>query len=93
MSYTAEEIEALCDHWISHRYSDRLWIRVRYADLGVALEVMPLEYYKAVLLVGLLRYTVREAALILGVSKSSVSRWYQWGLEWAASYLSGEEYQ
>lgn len=91
MSYTAEEIEALVEHYWSHRYSDRLWIRVRYADLAVALEVMPLEYYKAVLLVGLLGHTVREAALILGISKSSVNRHYQWGLEWAASYLSGEE--
>lgn len=93
MSYTAEEVEGLIEHYYSHRYSDRLWIRVRYADLAVALEVMPLEYYKAVLLVGLLRYTVREAAQVLGVSKSSVSRWYQRGIEWAASYLSGEEYQ
>lgn len=91
MSYTADEVGALIDNWYSHRYSDRLWIRVRYADLDVALQVMPLEYYRAVLLVGLLGFTVRDAALALGTSKSSVSRWYQWGLEWAASYLSGEE--
>jgi len=92
LSYTADEVRALIEHWESFRYSDRIWIRVRYADLTVAYDKLPTDLRATVLLHGLLRTPVREAGASLGVSKSTVARRYDEAIEWMANYLSGSDY-
>ena len=89
MSYTADEVRALIDHWETHRYSDPLWIRVRYADLNTALGLLPPDMARVVTVHGLLRWDVRSSGEVLGVSKSTVSRRYNEAVEWIANYLSG----
>jgi len=89
LSYTTDEVRALIDHYETHRYSDRLWIRVRYADLSAALDVLPCDLRDVVLLHGLARWNIRDTADALGVSKSTVSRRYLDAVEWMANYLSG----
>lgn len=89
MSYSPDEIRALIDHWLTFRYSDRLWIRVRYADLSQAMDSLPKELAEVALITGLFQYTTRETAMVLDISKSTVARRYLDAVEWMADYLSG----
>lgn len=89
MSYTTDEIRGLIDHWLTLRHTDRLWIRVRYADLSRAVGALPRGMAQVVYVHGLLQLPVREASEVLGMSKSTVSRHYIDATEWMADYLSG----
>lgn len=80
----------LVEEWQELRHDARLWLLVRYADLTVALRNMPPKEYMAVLIVGLSRLTVREAADVLMVHYGTVSRWYLRGIEWLTNYMNGE---
>lgn len=67
------------------------WL-VLLADLDRAISYMPPKEYHAVLLHGLLGHVVRDAEMLLGVSKDTLSRRYQAGIDWLTHFLNnGEE--
>ena len=92
--YSPGEVQALIEGYQEFsRTKDtsrgRIGLLVRLCDLDVAFNHLPSKPYQAVLLVGLLNIPTREAGELLGVSSSTVGRWYLDGIEWMTDYLNG----
>lgn len=66
-----------------------LLILCKLADLDIAMKAMPPKEYRVVFVHGLLRHTVRDSEVVLGVSRQTVSRLYESGLLWITRYLNG----
>ncbi len=91
--YDLDEVMALLAHWGEFRRNPRLWILVRYADLDVGLRLLPSDEYRAVLLMGVLGLSTREAAPYEAVSHMTMSRRYLAGIERLVNYMNnGAEY-
>lgn len=89
-NYSVDEIEALVEGYEEmYAYRHKLKWLVRYCDLDLALRRMPPKEYQAVLLIGLIGHTTRDAGRAMGVSHETMWKRYKRGLEWLAQYLNG----
>lgn len=89
--YSNDELTALAEGYEELRCSDnKAWILVRLVDLDRAYKYLNKDHRRAVLLVGMLGYSTRAAADILGISHTTVAHRYNAGLERMESYLNGD---
>lgn len=92
--YSHAEIDALAEGYEELReIENKSWILVRLVDMWRAYARMSPKYQEAILLVGLLGYSTRSAAAVLGVSHTTVAKRYNRGLEAMQKYLNGEYYK
>jgi len=91
-SYSAEEVEAVAEGYEELDRVDKAWIQVRIIDLRRAFDTLKPERQQAVLLVGLLGYSTRQAASYLQVSHTTVANRYKAGLGAIQAYLNGVHY-
>lgn len=89
--YSREEIDALAEGYEELREVDnKAWILVRLVDMWRAYRHISKPYQESILLVGMLGYSTRGAAELLGVSHTTVYKRYTRGLEAMRNYLNGE---
>lgn len=89
-SYSAEEVEAVAEGYEELGAGEnKAWIQVRLIDLRRAFETLKPERQQAVLLVGMLGYSTRQAAPYLQVSHTTVANRYKAGLGAMKLYLNG----
>lgn len=69
---------------------NKAWILVRLIDLQRAIAYLPEEQRAAVLLVGFLGYSTRQASSRLNVSHTTVAKRYQMALEVMSNFLNGD---
>ena len=93
-NYTEEETRALVEHY-EHllelegtRQRGLEWL-ARRADLDVAMERIPDDYWEVVLLHGLIGFSSYETARILRISQTAVSKRYRYALEEITYHLNG----
>lgn len=92
-SYSVEEVEAVAEGYEElDGGANKAWILVRLIDLRRAFDTLKPERQQAVLLVGLLGYSTRQAAEFLQVSHATVANRYNAGLDAMKSYLNGVRY-
>jgi RNA polymerase sigma factor (sigma-70 family) len=73
--YSDEEVRALVAHYNTLKYRrHRPWIQVRLLDLEVGLTALPTREREALVLYGILGYTQRQVASMMGVSQRTVGR-------------------
>ncbi len=65
---------------------------MRYADLSVAISMLPPHEYQAVLLVGMCGLEFRDAAQEMGVGTMTMHRRYTRGIAWLTTYLNTGDY-
>lgn len=93
-SYSYEELDAIAEGYEELRESDnKAWILVRLIDLQRAYGFLSKEQRCAVLLVGMLGYSTRQAAPLLEVSHTTVAKRYATGLDAMRNFLNGERDQ
>lgn len=87
--YSPEEVRVLVEEFQELNERPRLWVLVRLLDLKIALRRLPEPLLLAVIVCGVLGYTVRETERVLGVSKSTAQRRYIRGLELLTTTMNG----
>lgn len=89
--YTLEIVRIMAENYqpLQLRIRSR-FIHVHLIDFQRAFSSLKLRHKQAILLVGMLGYTERATAKILGVSKTSVHKRYHNGLTLMTSYLNGD---
>lgn len=91
-NYSPDEVEAVAEGY--EELADRTsgWILVRLIDIRRAFRTLNPERQQAVLLVGFLGYSTRQAAPMLQVSHTTVANRYKAGLDAMQAYLNGVRY-
>ena len=92
-NYSIEEVTALVEGYeelTSLRH--KAWIQVRILDMWRAYSQIPREYQAAVLLMGFLGMSSRNASPLAYVSHSTVARRYASGLSAMMSKMNGASY-
>lgn len=69
----------------------RLWILVRLMDLRSAVKRLPEPLLLALIVCGIIGYTIRDTERILGVSKSTAHRRYLLALSLLTTTMNGGE--
>lgn len=90
-NYSIEEIEALIEFYDVKSAFRSISSLVRFWDLSIALKNMPPKEHQAVLSIGLLGLTLRDAAKEFGVSPSTMWRRFERGHEWLLKYINNLE--
>lgn len=88
--YSIDELRAIVENY--EELSDsrsKAWIHVRLMDIEQAYKSLRPKPKAAVLLCGFIGLTVRTAAILVGVPKSTMFSRYEHGLQKMASYLNG----
>ena len=89
--YDEHEVQALVDNYLELRYlKHRPSVHVRLMDLEVAMRRLPWALFEVVLVYGILRFTVRDTATALGISRYAVTSRYRDGFDQILYYLNGE---
>lgn len=91
--YSEKEVRALIDNYAEYRerkstHGVGLVFLVLLADIDYALSLLQPKEYQAILLHGLLGHTIRDAEEALGISKSTLHRRYDSGIEWIVRILN-----
>ena len=91
-SYTENEVQLLIDNYLDLRYLKhrRPAIHVRLMDLEVAMSYLPKKLFQAVLVYGLLRFSLPHAGEALHISHTAVRKRYRQGVEQILFTLNGE---
>jgi DNA-directed RNA polymerase specialized sigma24 family protein len=91
-SYTEEEVRALVEFYEHLRElaldPNRDWFATRI-DLDAALEQLPAKFWEAVLLHGLIGFSLIETAQLLQISHQAVSKRYRHGLDEVTYIING----
>lgn len=92
--YSFKEVEALVCNYAELKSAmdvrgPGLRVLLLLADVDRAIANMPPKEYHAILLHGQLSYTLRDAELVLGVSKSTLHDRFTSGINWLVDYLNG----
>jgi DNA-directed RNA polymerase specialized sigma24 family protein len=93
-NYTAGEIKAMIEEYAALRAKadtspSGMRALLQLADIDYELARLPLEYYAAVLLHGMLGLTQRETAELLHVKPTTVNKRYRLGLEEITYWING----
>lgn len=88
--YSVDELTVLVEGYEElYSWETKGWILVRLFDMWRAYEHLSKEHRQAVLLVGMLGYSTRQASAMLDVSHTTISKRYNRGIENMLNYLNG----
>ena len=92
--YSLEELTALVEGYEElNTWETKGWILVRLFDTGRSFNRLSKEHRQAVLLIGMLGFSTRDAGSVLGVSHTTAAKRYNQGLINMVNYLNGERHQ